>query len=101
VRELPRHCAVRIRSLAGDQALAARIRATLLRGVARLDLPGAFETIRVGLSDPEPEVRDAAVSLIAELELPEGRELLAHRLARESNPLVVRSIQDAIESFDA
>ncbi|MGA3122903.1 MAG: hypothetical protein ABSF69_19215 [Polyangiaceae bacterium] len=99
LRGLAPHSASRMRRLVLEPGLDAGVRVCILRAAARLDTSGSAESVRLALSDPETELRDAAIALLAELALPTGRAWLQQRLDRESSAMVQDAIRDALASF--
>ncbi|HUT36110.1 MAG TPA: HEAT repeat domain-containing protein [Planctomycetota bacterium] len=69
--------------LAAVKSAAAPARASLLRAIGRLNVPGATQALRAGVEDKEPAVRDAAIRTLAEnAGLDAAPDLL--RLAKEA-----------------
>ncbi len=79
--------------------LAASVRATLLRAAARTDGAGSVSTLIAVLNDPEPEVREAAASLLGEVGGTAGRVALERRLEREADAAIRASVLEAIDSL--
>lgn len=99
LRALPEGEARGLRALATQQGLPASVRACLLRAAVQARGPGSEELLLVALLDPEPEMRDAAASLVGELDLRKGRAILDRQLAREINAMVRDSIREALASL--
>lgn len=103
LRSLPREAAPSLRRLLDfeQRSLAPSVKTSILRAVARLDWVNSVQTARAALNDLDPEVRDAAASLFAELGDAGSRVALEKRLERESNDFVRQSIREAIDSLQS
>jgi hypothetical protein len=99
LRALPEGEAASLRPLAMQQGLPPSVRACLLRAAVHARGPGSEELLLTALVDPEPEIRDAAASLVGELDLPKGRAILHRQLARETSAMVRDSIREALASL--
>jgi hypothetical protein len=83
-----------------EPGLEAGIRARLLGAVVRSDPSGSAGPIYFALRDPDAELREAAVALAVEFELPNVLTWLEQRLERESSATVKDAIRDALASFE-
>lgn len=101
LRALPGAKNIALAHLVAERSLEAPVRACLLRALARSDGHGAAETVQHALHDPEPELRDAAAGLVAELGLPQARAILERRLDREPIASIQKSIRDALAELGA
>jgi len=99
LRALPEGEARDLRALAMQQGLPASVRACLLRAAVQARGLGSEELLLAALIDAEPEMRDAAASLVGELDLPNGRAILDRQLARENHAIVRDSIREALASL--
>jgi len=99
LRSLPREAGPALRRfLVFEQpGVAPSVRTAVLRAVARIDPGGSLPAVHAALNDSDSEVRDAAASLLGEIGDGSSRAILARRLGRESDDLVIRSIREAID----
>ncbi len=99
-RALPPESMNSLKRLVEERALEPAARVCLLRGLARSG-HGPADVVYAALNDPEPQLRDSAASLLAELGLGSARIHLQRRLERESNEMVRASIEEALASLSA
>ena len=100
LRGLTKEALEAVSPLVGNPALAPSVRACLLRAIVGANTERRERLLSSSLNDAEMELRDAAASLIGELDLVSSKPLLERRLARETDPTVRASIRDALLAFE-
>lgn len=82
-----------------DRILPSAVRAVLIRTLFQVGKQVDQNLFETALNDDDAEVRDAAAIAIGQLGLGQAKVALERRLKREKNPVVIDSIQTAIDEL--